>query len=1498
MDVKNFNARKSCLDDPRDVQRDACGVGFIAHLKGQASHQIVMDGLEILKRLDHRGGRAADGITSDGAGIQMHIPRSFLQAESLKAGIELPKVYALGMIFLPKAETEKDEWLDRIAILAAERQYRLIWKRPVPVDSTILGPIAKASEPSIYQLIFLDQAPKQADANWRLYLLRKDVEREAADRYGLKQHDLYVVSLSTETVCYKGLVRADDFADYFLDLKDPEFKSAVSLVHQRFSTNTLPAWPLAQPFRMLCHNGEINTLRGNISAMNARTALLSSDSHKDLELVAPICVPGFSDSAMLDNTLEFLLHSGRSLPEAITMLVPEPWEQNSEMPTDLREYYEYQSYRMEPWDGPAFIGFTDGRTVGAILDRNGLRPGRYWVTCDEHVIMASEAGVLDRRPEEIVLKGRLSPGRIFMVDMVAGEIIPDHDIKADLAAQQNYGQWLKEHRFELEEGEMLEDEHSEKRRLQLMRAFGYSQEDMRLLLAPMANEGKEPVGSMGTDVPIAVLSNQRPLLYEYFKQLFAQVTNPPIDAIREELVTSLSTSLGSETNLFRRSEKPVIRLSHPVLLKSEMMALYKQKKLKLATLDLRFELQTPLGDALTELTEKASAAVRSGAEILVLSDRGLDEKTAAIPALLACSAVHHSLIREGLRARASLVVSSGEPREVHHFALLFSYGASAVHPYLALELIEGADEKSSLASIDPWKRAKNYRKAVEGGILKIMSKMGISTLQSYRGAQIFEALGLTQAFVDQYFPWTTTRIEGVSLDDFAEDLLIRHQVAFASSATILNDPGVYTWRRNGERHLHEPDMIANLQKATRINSREEFKKFCEQLDRGQINLRSLLTFKTGTTPIPLDEVEAVSSIVRRFATGAMSFGSISKETHETVAIAMNRIGAKSNSGEGGEDAARFHKLSNGDSKRSAIKQVASARFGVTNHYLVNADELQIKMAQGAKPGEGGQLPGDKVDSEIARVRHSMPGITLISPPPHHDIYSIEDLAQLIFDLKNANHKARVSVKLVSEVGVGTIAAGVAKAKADAILISGYEGGTGASPLSSIRHAGLPWELGLSETQRALVDNQLRGRVTLQVDGQLRTARDLAIATMMGAEEWGIGTGALIVLGCIMMRKCHLNTCPVGIATQDPVLRERFVGQPEHLINYIFLLAEGLREIMAELGLRTVQEMVGRVDLLEKKSFPAGTRMDRINVDALLNPPKGQGARYKVENQEHHILESLDARDFRPASQRAFDGKSNVVINRNLINTDRTVGTFLSSEISRQFGAQGMLSHSIHLNFKGIGGQSFMAFAVQGLKVRLEGEVNDYCAKGLSGAQVAIFHSSSMQGEQQVICGNVALYGATAGTLYVRGSAGERFAVRNSGAHTVVEGLGDHGCEYMTGGSVIVIGPIGRNFGAGMSGGLAFVYDKNRNAQKHINTEMLSLSRGIEPEDESLIWEQLEEHLRLTGSPNARRILERWSQERDNFLSIVPSAYRAIRKTVAVNKPQRMSRELETGGLHG
>ncbi|WP_141736874.1 glutamate synthase large subunit [Oligoflexus tunisiensis] len=1509
------------------VQRDACGVGFIASIKGHKSHKIVTEGLEILRRMDHRGGRAADDLTSDGAGLLTQIPHELFQAIAREAGKALPApgAYAVGFFFLPKEQDEQQHWAGRMDALTAKWELVPLIQRAVPVDNRVLGPIAAGNEPAITQWVFTDANTKAASPfTWRLYMLRKELEEEGRARYGIKQLRFYCVSLSTETICYKGLILAKDLAHYYLDLQDERFTAAFAMVHQRFSTNTMPSWPLAQPFRTICHNGEINTLRGNINAMHARSKLLKKAGlEADLAAMGPICTPGLSDSAMLDNTIEFLVNTGRPLPQVLTMLIPEPWDSHTEMEQALKDYYEYHSYLMEPWDGPAFIGFADGHRIGAILDRNGLRPGRYWVTLDGYVIMASEAGVLDRRPEEIVHKGRLSPGRMFLVDMKQGTIVPDHTIKQSLASQKPYGKWLQAHRRHLYELPVpnfaaypAEDESALQQKLL---AFGYTKEDLRMILAPMANEGKEPVGSMGNDAPIAVLSQQRPLLYNYFKQLFAQVTNPPIDAIREEMVTSLASHLGGESNLIDETPEHchMLRLKQPILsdLDLQRLEFHGDARLMARKISTLYEpAQETLEAAVARVQETVATAIAEGCSVIILSDREVDAQRAPIPALLATAAVHHDLIRRGLRMKASLVVESGEPREVHHFALLMGYGAAAVNPWLALAVIA---QRAETHGFDPNKTAAtlqgNFIKSLGDGLLKIMSKMGISTLQSYRGAQIFEALGLNQAFIDEYFTWTPTRIEGAGIADFDADTRFRHQKAYGPRTVFsaLPQGGQYHWRRDGEAHLHHPAMIAGLQQATRINSREEFKKFCATLDaqsQQYLNIRGLLKFKKVQNPVPLDEVEPAASIVKRFATGAMSFGSISKETHETIAIAMNRIGARSNSGEGGEDADRFIPAANGDLRRSSIKQVASARFGVTSHYLINADELQIKIAQGAKPGEGGQLPGHKVDEEIARVRHSTPGITLISPPPHHDIYSIEDLAQLIFDLKNANRDARVSVKLVSEVGVGTVAAGVAKAKADVILIAGYEGGTGASPISSIKHAGLPWELGLAESHRTLVENQLRGRVVLQADGQMRTPRDLAIAALLGAEEWGIGTGALIVLGCIMMRKCHLNTCPVGIATQDPELRRKFHGQPEHLINYFFLLAEGLREIMAELGFRSVAEMVGRVDLLEKIADP---RTDRIDLRAILDAPAApmEAPRCNTTRQNHEMERTLDYRVLLSACEPALMQRHPVQLDLQVANTDRAVGTMLSSEISRQHGGYGLRDNSIYLNCKGSAGQSFMAFGAKGITAVLEGEVNDYCGKGLSGAKVVVVppEESAIMAESNVICGNVTLYGATSGFLYIRGLAGERFAVRNSGAHAVVEGLGDHGCEYMTGGSVIVLGRVGRNFAAGMSGGYAFLYDADGASQKRINTEMVEVSPLQDEEDESFVHRQLQEHLRLTRSSVAAHILENWNQEKSRFLSIVPSAYRAfvrhqqrdhVQPSMRVVGGDNLRAILEEGAYHG
>lgn len=1529
---------KALLDDPRWTQRDACGVGFIAHIRGEATHRVVRDGLEILRRLDHRGGRTADQQTSDGAGLLTQIPHLLLSHEAELASMTLPMPgdYALGMFFLPAAASEQEHWLAAINSRALAQGCSHLFTRRVPIDRSVLGPVARAGEPAIFQVVLgkRDEAESGASFSWRLLILRKELEEMARQRYGVKQQDFYVVSLSSESVCYKGLVLSKDLPRYYLDLQNPLFTSAFAMVHQRFSTNTLPAWPLAQPFRSICHNGEINTLRGNINAMHARSRLFVSpdpEKFQGLDRLGPVCAPGGSDSAMLDNAIEFLLQTGRPLTQVLAMLIPEPWEQHQRMEPCLRAFYEYHSYRMEPWDGPAFIGFYHQKQVGAILDRNGLRPGRYWITDDGYVIMASEAGVLDRRPEEILQKGRLSPGRIFLVDMEKAQVIPDAQIKKELAEAHPYGEWLAQHRHFLQElpevprasegAESLAE--GEAGLSEQLLAFAYSKEDLRLILAPMANDGKEPLGSMGNDTPIAILSGERPTLYNYFKQLFAQVTNPPIDAIREELVTSLELHLGAETNLLdtRFSGEHVLRLKQPILTEADLrrIELYRAPGLASQRIASLYAPQEETLEAAVQRIEDAAAqAVAQGATILILSDRGVNRQLAPIPSLLITAAVHHRLIREGSRMRCSLLVESGEPREVHHFALLIAYGASAICPYLAMAVIAQRQESFGFKQDKPVQAMiLSYMKAIGEGLLKVMSKMGISTVQSYRGSQIFEALGLSQAFVDRYFTWTPTRIEGLGISDFDEDVRTRHQQAFTPrqgyKVLPLPQGGFYHWRREGERHLHSPQMIASLQKATRINSREEFKQFCATLDREAreaLNIRGLLRFKKVDQAIPLEKVEAASSIVKRFATGAMSFGSISKEAHETLAVAMNRIGARSNSGEGGEDEERYRPLPNGDLKRSAIKQVASARFGVTSHYLINADELQIKMAQGAKPGEGGQLPGHKVDHAIARVRHSTPGITLISPPPHHDIYSIEDLAQLIFDLKNANPSARVSVKLVAEMGVGTVASGVAKAKADVILISGYEGGTGASPLSSIKHAGLPWELGLVEAHRALSANDLRSRTVLQVDGQLRTPRDIAIATLLGAEEWGIGTGALIALGCIMMRKCHLNTCPVGVATQDPELRRKFQGQPEHVINYFFLLAEGLREIMASLGLRSIEEMVGRADLLEKDPSLSSPRVEKVDLSQILSPAQRTAwTPGKVLKQDHELEKTLDLQRLLPAAETALQRRGPVRIELPICNTDRAVGTMLSSEISRRWGAQGLRKGDIHLHFRGAAGQSFMAFGAKGIVAYLEGEVNDYCGKGLSGAQVIVVppEESLFLPENNVICGNVSLYGATSGSLYVRGLAGERFAVRNSGAHAVVEGVGDHGCEYMTGGTVIVLGQVGRNFAAGMSGGYAYIYDADGSALLHINTELVSIEALVDEEDLALVQDQLHEHQQLTHSRVAAYILDHWAREKNRFLCVIPRAYRELMRqqkqqwlehSVRAVSLEEQQIVLQQGGYHG
>lgn len=1540
-----MNFDKTLLDDPRHLERDACGVGLIAHLKGLQKHSLVRDALSMLARMDHRGGRAADEFTSDGAGILTQIPHNFFKRSAEQQGLQLPEPgqYALAQCFLPREQKEQAFWHDMIERCARAAGMNIIFTRNVPHQIEYAGAQGLSTLPEFTQFI-CDTSTCGSTPEARaleIYFCRKELERIARERYGNHQRRFHVVSFSCESVCYKGLVIADHLGKFFPDLHHPLFESAYALTHLRFSTNTQPAWPLAQPFRTMCHNGEINTLRGNINAMHARTPLLQHPRWQErLDTIGPICAPGLSDSAMLDNLVEFLLHSGRSVAHTMAMLIPEPWEKTSTMPQPLRDFYEYHSYLMEPWDGPALIAFAAGGQVGAVLDRNGLRPARYCVTKDDLVICASEAGVLPQRWNNIKESGRLSPGRLFLVDTKKGCIVRDEQIKSELAAEHPYGDWLATHRHTLE---TLENTHADAsdactqssvesptrndhtlslpQRLQL---FGYTREDLSTILAPMALTGKEAVGSMGSDVPLAVLSRQRPLLFDFFRQHFAQVTNPPVDAIREANVTSLATHLGAAVNLLQHNlaDQTVVRLAQPILTRNDLGLLRTDASSGLRTtdIDICFDAtKDTLALALEGVFQACEAAVQTGSTVLILTDSSASQRRIPIPALLALSASHHFLIRCGLRGRCSLVVETGEARDTHQCALLLGYGASAVSPTVVEELLNSPDVfpeiRERCADTD---LMKNYTQAVCDGLLKIMSKMGITDLNSYRGAQVFEAIGLSDTLIESHFTWTQSRIGGLGLAELEDDCRHRHSGAVSNELTPLSAGGTLQWNRAGEAHLHSPDMIPALQNALYINSREEFQKFCETIDSVNIqkfNIRGLLSLNSKRPPVALDAVEPVTSLVKRFNTGAMSLGSISQEAHETIAVAMNRMGARSNSGEGGEDPDRYVTDHNGDMRISQTKQIASGRFGVTLSYLKNASELQIKIAQGAKPGEGGQLPGSKVDPYIAQLRHSTPGVMLISPPPHHDIYSIEDLAQVIHDLKNANTAARINVKLVSTSGIGTVACGVVKAKAEAILVSGAEGGTGASPVSSIRHAGLPWELGLAEVHRSLVETNLRSRVVLQVDGQLRTPRDLAVAVLLGAQEWSIATGALISLGCIMMRKCHLNSCPVGIATQDPELRKRFSGQPEHLINYIFLLAEGLRQIMAELGFRTIDEMVGRTECLSVNPSALDERSQTLDFSQILMHPKelfNEPAENTVA-QEHHIEKSLDHRVLVPALKAAITHQDPVRIQCTISNTDRSVGTLLSSELINLLQEKKMTGDFVQLVFSGSAGQSFMAFATQGISAELIGEANDYVGKGLSGAQVTIKPSPELtvSDSQNVICGNTALYGATSGRLFVRGLAGERFAVRNSGAHAVVEGIGDHGCEYMTGGQIIILGRVGKNFAAGMSGGCAFIYAPNPCDLKTVNTDMVYVNTTLDAELQERIRSQLELYCAQTQSPLASCLLRHWHTQKHAFVGVFPhsSEHASDRKHVnaspqspAARKHNRPSEPLAAsqnqGDTHG
>jgi len=1486
------------LYDPRH-EHDACGIGFVANISGKKSHDIIVKGIEILLNLAHRGACGCDPRTGDGAGVLIQIPHAFFEAECSRSGFALPSPgeYGVGMVFLPVEPHERMQCEAILEEIVRDEGLSVLGWRDTPVNADTIGRLARSTQPYIEQ-IFIKRAYKM-DTGFlgrKLYVIRKRAEKAVRQTDLREKSFFYIPSLSARTIVYKGLLLAPQIANFYRELSNPEVRSALCLVHQRFSTNTFPTWNLAHPYRYICHNGEINTLRGNVNWMHARTSILASPLFgDDMKKLEPIIAPGGSDSANLDNAVELLLLAGRSLPHVMEMLIPAAWAGDPTMPADVKAFYEYHASLMEPWDGPAAVAFTDGRVIGAKLDRNGLRPGRFVVTQRGLVIMASEAGVLPVDPAEVACKGRLEPGRMLLVDTEKGRIVPDDEIKKQLAARQPYAQWLKENQITLhhlaDPPRVQPADHATI--LMRQRAFGYTDEDLKTILIPMATQGEEPVGSMGTDTPLACLSDKPQLLFNYFKQMFAQVTNPPIDPIREDLVMSLYDYIGREGNIL--DETP--QLCHTLKKRHPIVTNWNLEKLRrvstgdflATTLPMLFrveEREAGLAEAVHSLCRRASLAIKSGYTLLILSDRGVDEEYAPIPSLLALSAVHNHLVREKTRNQVALIVESGEPREVMHFALLLGYGASAINPYLALETLGDLRAKGLFpAEYTPDKTLKNYVKAVDKGLLKVLSKMGISTLQSYCGAQIFEAIGLNKSVVERYFTGTPSRIEGVGLDVLAREALLRHRFALqppAESDTELEVGGSYQYRERGERHLWNPLTISKLQHAVRQSSPQTFQEFTRivnEQNQDLYTLRGLLEFRPAGPPVPIEEVEAAAEIVKRFATGAMSFGSISKEAHETLAIAMNRMGGRSNTGEGGEDEARFQRDPNGDWRRSAIKQVASARFGVTTHYLVNAEELQIKIAQVAKPGEGGQLPGHKVDEVVARIRHSIPGVSLISPPPHHDIYSIEDLAQLIYDLKNVNPQARISVKLVAESGVGTVAAGVAKAHADVILISGYDGGTGASPLSSIRHSGIPWELGLAETQQTLVMNDLRSRVRLQVDGKLQTGRDMAIAALLGAEEFGFATLPLISLGCIMMRKCHLNTCPVGVATQNPELRKKFQGQPEHVINFFFYLAEDLRQIMAQLGFRTVDEMVGRADCLAQRQDVDHWKARGLDLSAvLLNPhvPSRVGRRCLIQ-QDHGLEDSLDGQLLEHAREALARGQP-VSISLPIRNTHRTVGARLSGEIARRYGGKGLPDDTIRFQFTGSGGQSFGAFLAKGVTLRLEGEANDYVGKGLSGGKLIIYppRNSPFQPEENILVGNVVLYGATSGEAYFNGMAGERFAVRNSGATAVVEAVGDHGCEYMTRGTVLVLGKTGRNFAAGMTGGIAYVLDETGEfARVRCNLASVDLGPVADPKDVELIQLLVARHAELTESPRAKWILEDWDALLPKFVKVFPHEYKRV-----------------------
>jgi len=1499
--------RHEGLYDP-SFERDACGIGFVANIKGNKSHQIISDALTVLENMEHRGACGCENNTGDGAGIMIQTPHEFFFDECIKLGVHLPAFgkYGVGVIFFPREIRLREECRDIFNRSAENLGLEVLAYRKVPVNQNDIGPTALSVEPEMEQVFIAcpDHINNPDEFERKLFVLRNYAAHTINNTVKKDAIGFYIASLSYKTVVYKGQLTSGQVRNYYPDLSNKRLVSAFGLVHSRFATNTFPSWKLAQPFRFIAHNGEINTLQGNLNWLKTSEKGFESlaFSKEEMEMLLPIVTEGQSDSACLDNMVEMLTLSGRSLPHVMMMLIPEAWDGNEHMNPIKKAFYEYHACLMEPWDGPASISFTDGKIIGATLDRNGLRPSRYCVTTDDRVIMASETGALPVDATIIKEKGRLQPGRMFVVDMEQGRIISDEELKQDICSSKPYAEWLNKYKIRLEElpEPRVSFTHLESEQIfKYQKAFGYSSEDLDTLIAPMAIDGKEPVGSMGTDVPLAILSDQPQHLSSYFKQLFAQVTNPPIDPIRERMVMSLATFVGNNGNLL--AEDPLS--CHCVALKQPVLNNHELEKLRsidtgifqAKTLQTYFRADGKPGSlkaGIDRLCRYAVDAVHDGFEVLILSDRAIDSEHAPIPSLLALAAVHHHLIRKGLRGQVGLVVEAGDVWEVHHFACLIGFGATAINPYLALSSIRDMKLNDKLETAqEPEQLKKNYIKAVSDGLLKVFSKMGISTFQSYQGAQIFEIIGLNKSVVDTYFTGATSRIEGMGLDEIAKETLTKHFLGFSRKEIPVDRlpvGGLYQWKRKGEFHLFNPQTIHLLQYSTRMNDYAIFKKYSKLVnEQGEkaATLRSLFKFKKNRASISIDEVEPAENIYKRFATGAMSFGSISWEAHTTLAIAMNRLGGKSNTGEGGEDEIRYQPMENGDSMRSAIKQVASARFGVTSQYLTEADELQIKMAQGAKPGEGGQLPGHKVDDWIGRTRHSTPGVGLISPPPHHDIYSIEDLAQLIFDLKNSNRAARINVKLVSKAGVGTIAAGVAKAKADVILISGHDGGTGASPISSIKHAGLPWELGLAETHQTLVRNKLRSRVVVQTDGQLRTGRDVAIAALLGAEEWGIATAALVVEGCIMMRKCHLNTCPVGVATQDPELRKRFTGNADHVVNYFKFVTQELREIMAELGFRTVNEMIGQVDTLEERDNITHWKYKKLDISAILykEPSTEYVGLYKQEEQDHGLVDVLDWKLLK-AAQPAITKKEKVKGEFAIRNIDRTAGTILSNEITKVYKAEGLPEDTIHFNFKGTAGQSFAAFNTKGVTLELEGDANDYFGKGLSGARLIVYppKQASYVPEENIIIGNVAFYGATAGEAFIRGKAGERFCVRNSGASVVVEGVGDHGCEYMTGGTAIVLGATGRNFAAGMSGGIAYIYDVQGKFPSMCNPEMVDLD-PVGEEDADLLHKMIAKHYQYTGSSVAKFVLDDFENQLRNFVKVFPKDF----KKALIERKQKM-----------